>query len=167
MELARVKRFGGRRGGQALAWGLILSLVAVSGQSGRAAHAAGYRGGVPQQDAPAVSLMYSSAAPLYDAGLAGLINGYVGDEAGQWDVAVKKLDTGQWATFQSDKRVVSASLYKLFVMYEVFRQWDAGSLSLDGQRHRSPAPKRRKTPRSATSTSRWAANGPSTSCWGG
>jgi beta-lactamase class A len=122
---------GGGGGGQALAWGVIFSLLTISSSGGQAAQAAGFGNATPQQAPPAAGLMTSSAAPLYDAGLGGLINSYVAGEAGNWAIFVKKLDTGQWATFQSNQRLVSASLYKLFVMYEVYRQWDAGNLNLD------------------------------------
>jgi beta-lactamase class A len=84
-----------------------------------------------RQAAPSTALIVSSAPLLRDAGLGELITSAVGGAAGQWEVVVKKLDTGQAATYRSSTPIVSASLYKLFVLYEVFRQWDAGSLSLD------------------------------------
>ena len=76
-------------------------------------------------------LLYSSAPAQADAGLTRLLTTYGVEQGGRWALVVKKLDTGQQATVRADQRVVSASLYKLFVLYEVFRQWDAGDLSLD------------------------------------
>jgi beta-lactamase class A len=51
--------------------------------------------------------------------------------AGTFGVAVRNLKTGLTFTLASDDFFPSASLYKVAVMYEVFRQAGAGSLSLD------------------------------------
>lgn len=110
-------------------WLILIASMIVSG-GGTPARAAPVPRTVSAQAVPP-PLLVSSAAPLRDAGLDEVIAGYVAGVSGQWEVAVKKLDTGQAASYHSNTPIVSASLYKLFVMYEVFRQWDAGTLRLD------------------------------------
>src|SRR5262249_18575542 len=55
----------------------------------------------------------------------------LGGQAGTFGVAVRNLKTGQSFTIDSDSFYPSASLYKLAVMYEVFRQNAAGGLAFD------------------------------------
>jgi beta-lactamase class A len=82
-------------------------------------------------DAPATPLLYSSAPDYPDAGLQSIVDSFVADAPGDWAVAIKKLDTGQYAEFNSHTQAVTASLYKVFVLYEVMRQRALGKLSLD------------------------------------
>ena len=117
------------RGRRRARWpGTLLALGVLIGALGSTHTGVGVAG---LSAAPTTSLLYSSAWPLDDAGLSSLINRYVGDAPGRWSILVKKLDTGQFAAVGSQQKQVSASLYKLFVLYEVFRQWDAGTLRLD------------------------------------
>ena len=67
-----------------------------------------------------------------DAALASLVAKALGGQAGTFGVAVRNLKTGQSFTLDSDSFYPSASLYKLAVMYEVFRQNAAGGLAFDG-----------------------------------
>jgi beta-lactamase class A len=55
----------------------------------------------------------------------------VGELPGRWGVAVKKLDTGEYAEFNGDKQHVSASLYKLWVLSELYHQVAQGKMDLD------------------------------------
>lgn len=116
---------------QAAAW-IISVLLVLAGSGGRNMVQAAPPLTAPRVTEPA-PLLYSSAPPQYDAGLDSLINSYVQGQAGNWNIFVKKLDTGQWATYRSDQPQTTASLYKLFVLDEVFREWDAGTLDLDEQ----------------------------------
>jgi len=120
-----------RRQGRGIFWFILAASLVISGGSRPAWAGAPAQAVDPQAAAPSTALLVSSAPALRDVGLGELINNAVGSAGGQWEVVVKKLDTGQSATYHSDSPIVSASLYKLFVLYEVFRQWDAGSLSLD------------------------------------
>ncbi len=93
-----------------------------------------FRGGVGAWTAQAnddTPLLYSSGPDYLDAGLQALLDSYVDDALGDWAVSVKKLDTGQYAAVNANTEAVSASLYKLFVFYEVMRQKSLGQLSLD------------------------------------
>ena len=76
-------------------------------------------------------LLYSSGPDYLDTGLQAVLDSYVDDALGDWAVSVKKLDTGQYAAVNANTEAVSASLYKLFVFYEVMRQKSRGQLSLD------------------------------------
>jgi beta-lactamase class A len=120
-----------RRWGRGAVWFIFLVSLVWSGNGQQQAWA----GTVPQpgrpQAADSTALVYSSAPALADAGLNDLIAKAVSGADGRWEIVVKKLDTGQRATYGSGTAIISASLYKLFVLYEVFRQWDAGDLSFD------------------------------------
>ena len=66
-----------------------------------------------------------------DASLAGQISSRVAGRSGRYGVAVKNLRTGQGVILDSEGEYEAASLFKLPVMYEVFKQRDAGQLSFD------------------------------------
>ncbi len=59
-----------------------------------------------------------------------IIDSAVANQDGTYGVAVKNLATGEAALLNADEFFPSASLYKLAVMYEVFRQESIGDLSL-------------------------------------
>jgi beta-lactamase class A len=62
--------------------------------------------------------------------LATLVQEHLGGQRGVFGVAVKALDSGEGALLNADREFPAASLFKLPVMYEVFRQRDAGRLDL-------------------------------------
>jgi beta-lactamase class A len=66
------------------------------------------------------------ASPALDV----LVQQHLGGLRGIHGVAVKALDGGQGALLNADREFPAASLFKLPVMYEVFRQRDAGRLDL-------------------------------------
>lgn len=104
---------------------LVLLCVVVSGWSPQ---------GLPQKALSAASpvfMLYGSAPNAPDSDLQAIVEGVVKDLPGDWGVAVKKLDTGQYAEFNGDKQQVSASLYKVWVLSELYRQVKAGIVSLD------------------------------------
>jgi beta-lactamase class A len=82
--------------------------------------------------APPAAMLYGSAPDSPDAELQALIESVVGELGGDWGVAVKKLDTGQYAVYNGDEQHVSASLYKIWVLSELFRQAKVGNIDLDG-----------------------------------
>ena len=55
----------------------------------------------------------------------------LGDKAGSYAFVVKNLRTGQYAAHDPDRVFYAASVFKVFVMYEVFHQESAGLLRLD------------------------------------
>lgn len=77
-------------------------------------------------------MLYSSASDAPDSQLQAIVEDVVGELPGKWGVAVKKLDTGQYASYNGDEQQVSASLYKMWVLNELYRQAMAGDLDLDG-----------------------------------
>ncbi|HET6314350.1 MAG TPA: serine hydrolase [Chloroflexia bacterium] len=85
------------------------------------------------EDETAALMRFGSAPSVPDAGLQAIVDGVVGELPGTWGVAIKKLDTGQYASFNADERQVSASLYKLWVLGELFRQVAEGTVSLDSR----------------------------------
>jgi beta-lactamase class A len=86
---------------------------------------------LPLQQDESAPLLYSSAPDYPDAGLQDILDSYLDDAPGSWAASVKKLDTGQYAAVNGHAQAVSASLYKLWVLYEVLRQNEDGDLSLD------------------------------------
>ncbi len=62
--------------------------------------------------------------------LVALVEQHLRDLRGVFGVAIKSLDSGQGALLNADRPFPAASLFKLPVMYEVYRQRDAGRLSL-------------------------------------
>ncbi|HMA33865.1 MAG TPA: serine hydrolase [Chloroflexia bacterium] len=85
----------------------------------------------PPAQIPTVPLLYSSAPDYPDAGLQDILDDAVDGADGSWAVSVKKLDSGQYAAVNAHIPAVTASLYKVFVMYEVMHQRALGNLSLD------------------------------------
>ena len=61
--------------------------------------------------------------------LAKVIIGSLRGKQGTFGVAVKNLATGETATLNADHQFEAASLYKVPVMYEAFKQWRAGTVS--------------------------------------
>ncbi|MFL5732914.1 MAG: serine hydrolase [Chloroflexia bacterium] len=104
--------------------GSLLGLRPFSPSAGLSGGAALARGVVPA--------LYSAAPEVPDPKLQAIVNDVVGDQPGTWGVAVKKLDTGQFASYNLDTQQVSASLYKLWVLAELYRQDRTGSVSIDG-----------------------------------
>ncbi len=92
-----------------------------------------FRGGVAAWTAQTGNppLLYSSGPDYLDAGLQNILDSYADNAPGNWAVAVKKLDTGQYAAVNANTTTVSASLYKLFILYEVMNQQRLGNLSLN------------------------------------
>jgi beta-lactamase class A len=75
--------------------------------------------------------LYSSAPDEPDSQLQAIVEDVVADMPGTWGVAVKKLDTGQYAAYNGDVQQVSASLYKMWVLNELFHQAKQGILDLN------------------------------------
>src|SRR5437870_4802620 len=80
---------------------------------------------------PVVTL-YGSAPDAPDSELQSIVEDVVSDLPGTWGVAVKKLDTGQYAVYNGDVQQVSASLFKIWVLCELYHQARAGMVNLDG-----------------------------------
>lgn len=128
-----------------LAWISALLLVAGTLGSGQASAATGGSGlasldgahleaqlQVAPRPEDTVPVLYSSAPNRPDPALQDIVNDVIGSQPGTWGVVVKKLDTGQYAAFGADRQQVSASLYKLWVLEEVYRQVREGRVSMDG-----------------------------------
>lgn len=66
-----------------------------------------------------------------DADLERAVRQALGEAADDYSVYVKELERGRTASVNADRIFYSASLYKLFVMYEVFRQAAHRLIDLD------------------------------------
>ena len=83
------------------------------------------------QDSALALVTPEDAAPLVTApALAALVEHHLGDQRGIFGVAIKALEGGQGVLVNADRAFPAASLFKLPVMYEVYRQRDAGRLTL-------------------------------------
>ena len=102
---------------------MMCATLIIPAPSTRAANAAQAESRVP--------MLFGSAPDAPDSQLQAIVEDTVGELGGDWGVAVKKLDTGQYAVFNGDEQKVSASLYKMWVLNELFRQAKLGLVSLD------------------------------------
>jgi beta-lactamase class A len=66
---------------------------------------------------------------ISDAALATRVTERIAGRSGRYGVAIKDLRSGRGVLVDADTRFEAASLFKLAVMYEVFRQREAGTLS--------------------------------------
>ena len=66
-----------------------------------------------------------------DEGLRAVIEEYLGEEVVDYGLMVKRLSDGKGVAVNADKEFYAASLFKILVMYEVFRQRELGLLSFD------------------------------------
>ena len=79
--------------------------------------------------APAVPDLPSPfAGPATDAGLKAAIEGALAGREGSYSVVVHNLANGRYAELNADQVYYAASLYKLEVLLEAYRQRDAGEL---------------------------------------
>jgi beta-lactamase class A len=78
-----------------------------------------------------LSSAYAPTLSHYDAALEEVIRSNLGDEVDSYGVVVKKLSDGAVAEVNSHKVFETASLFKLWVMYEVYKQVKLGLLQMD------------------------------------
>ena len=78
-----------------------------------------------------LSSAYAPTPSLRDAGLEEVIRSSLGDEVDSYGVVVKNLVNGAVAEVNSHKPFETASLFKLWVMYEVYKQVELGLLQMD------------------------------------
>jgi beta-lactamase class A len=77
------------------------------------------------------SSRYNSTALVPDQALSTLVANRIARLSGRVGVAIKDLDTGRGTLIDPDGEYQMASLFKLTVMYEVYKQRDLGALSFD------------------------------------
>ncbi len=77
------------------------------------------------------SLAYEPLPLQSDAALEALIMEYLGNDVDHYGIVVKRLYDGRGVAINPDREFYAASLFKLLVMYEVFKQRDDGLLSFD------------------------------------
>jgi len=78
-----------------------------------------------------LSSAYASTPSHRDAVLEEVIRSSLGDEVDSYGVVVKNLVNGAVAEVNSHKRFETASLFKLWVMYEVYKQVELGLVDMD------------------------------------
>lgn len=78
-----------------------------------------------------LSLAYAPMPSHRDAALEEVIRSNLGDEVDSYGVVVKNLITGAAAEVNPHKRFETASLFKLWVMYEVYKQAELGLVDMD------------------------------------
>jgi len=84
----------------------------------------------PRPSAVATPVPPCVPPPPYSRGLAAVVEAEVGPRAGSYGVAVLNLGTGEAYLRNADQRFPAASVYKLAVLYETWRQLQSGALSL-------------------------------------
>jgi len=78
-----------------------------------------------------LSSAYAPTPSHRDAALEEVIRSSLGDEVDGYGVVVKNLVSGAVAEVNSHKRFETASLFKLWVMYEVYKQVELGLVDMD------------------------------------
>ena len=88
----------------------------------------------PVPEFPEVLLVSTAGVPAFvaDAGLEQAINDYTGGDP-SISVVVKNLADGRGAAINAGQDYYAASMFKVFVMYEVFHQREIGNLAFDEQ----------------------------------
>src|SRR5438874_752882 len=76
-----------------------------------------------------VSGLTPTAEASQQPSLADVISATIGRQNGTYGIAIRNLKTGETLAMNSDQFFPAASLYKLAVLYEVFRQQSIGALS--------------------------------------
>lgn len=75
------------------------------------------------------STRYSPIPLVPDPELAALVTERLAGHSGKFGVAIKDLETGRGVLIDPDGEYQAASLFKLWVMYEVFKQRELGAVS--------------------------------------
>jgi beta-lactamase class A len=78
-----------------------------------------------------LSTAYAPTPSFRDVALEEVIRSSLGDEVDSYGVVVKNLVNGAAAEVNPHKRFETASLFKLWVMYEVYKQVELGLLQMD------------------------------------
>jgi beta-lactamase class A len=89
----------------------------------------------PAQEGPS-QLRWAGPEPApfaHDAGLAARVTERIAGRSGRYGIAIKDLRSGRGVLVDADSRYEAASLFKLSVMFEVFKQREAGTLSFAEQ----------------------------------
>lgn len=74
---------------------------------------------------------YEPLPLLVDATLEGQIRDFLGDDVVHYGIVVNRLSDGVGVAINADQEFYAASLFKLLVMYEVFKQQELGLLSFE------------------------------------
>ncbi len=85
---------------------------------------------IPPLPSPTAARTAAPAPPLQraDATLEGLIRDRLGAEVSHYAIVIEDLGDGRRVAINSDRVFFAASLFKIEVMYEIFRQREAGVL---------------------------------------
>ena len=85
----------------------------------------------PQPPSPAVTLEPDGAVFAPDPELLFLLHDALGESTASYGVYVKRLSDGRGASVNPDQPFRAASLFKLFVMWEAFRQQSVGLIDFE------------------------------------
>jgi beta-lactamase class A len=81
----------------------------------------------------APTVTYTPSPDRQDAALRSLVLDVLGAEAPAYGVVIKDLATGRGTSLNADRIYYAASIFKLFVMYEAFRQESLGIFELSDE----------------------------------
>jgi beta-lactamase class A len=87
----------------------------------------------PSTPLPADPGVPESLLTAVDADLEGVVRSTLGDEQDHYAVVVKELRSGTGAAIDAERTFYAASLFKLAVMYEAFRQNATGEFNLNAE----------------------------------
>jgi beta-lactamase class A len=112
-----------------VATSLLVSAFAVQALNMRAHNAGAKAQAAESAPAPVKSAPVVAATPApQKAGLQELVNEFAAANPDKWGIVVKDLKTGQTASYNPDRQLTSASLYKLFVAQRIYQRIDIGQM---------------------------------------
>jgi beta-lactamase class A len=105
--------------------------VLLVGVHGVAAQPVACSGACSAFDLPGWEYSPPSRGPGRFASLAGQLAPIVAQQAGRWGIAIADVSSDETLFYQPDDQFIAASLYKLGVLAEVYRELEAGRLSMN------------------------------------
>jgi beta-lactamase class A len=111
-----------------LSSGLVVHLLATP-RTTTANAATDARLATPTNPSPDVAAPAVADAAHSTAQLQKIIDNFAAANPDKWGIVVKDMKTGETASYQADRQITSASLYKLFVAQRIYQRVDLGQLS--------------------------------------
>lgn len=121
----------------AMITGTVLGAAAIVGGVGAQWNRIAPKLSVPEQSVvvqtPSVGELLKQQTARKSAELQGILDGFAAKYPGQFGIVVTDLTTGATASIAAHDQMVSASIYKLYVGWGVYKKIDAGTLTINSK----------------------------------
>ncbi len=119
----------------ALVAGTVVGAAAILGGVGVQWNRIGPQFKVPEQNVvvytPSVAELLKQQTDKKSADLQAILDGFAAKYPGQFAIVVTDLTTGATAKVAADDQMVSASIYKMYVGWGIYKMIDAGQITLN------------------------------------